>query len=108
MRSKIKKISSLFLVITLTVCMLNVVPFTANAVVEEKNILSEADEDDFEYTLLRNPGEDTIVIIYGYNGNAENLVIPQTIEGYTVVTIGSDAFSGCTSLKKVTIPDSVK
>ena len=65
-----------------------------------------------------------------YNGNARSLSVPQTIDGYTVVGIGSSAFKGntnlrflhfpdtltkigsnafsdCTSLSKVTLPDSL-
>ena len=35
------------------------------------------------------------------------LVIPDTIKGKLVTTIGDSAFRGCTSLKSITIPDSV-
>ena len=44
-------------------------------------------------------------------GGTENLIIPETVsyEGYSfsVTSIGSSAFSGCTSLTSLTIPDSV-
>ena len=36
-----------------------------------------------------------------------DVVIPDTIEGYPVAEIGNYAFSGCSSLTSITIPDSV-
>ena len=47
------------------------------------------------------------VKITGYTGSAEVLVIPAEIEGLPVTVIGSYAFSDCSSLTSVTIPDGV-
>ena len=42
-----------------------------------------------------------------YNGNARSLSVPQTIDGYTVVGIGSSAFEGNTNLRFLSLPDTV-
>ena len=70
------------------------------------------------------------VSVTGYNGNADNVVIPKTYKGLpvkiiedsafncqtrlksvtipnSVTSIGSSTFSGCTGLTSITIPDSV-
>lgn len=45
--------------------------------------------------------------VRGYNGNADNVVIPKTYKGLPVKIIEDSAFRYQTSLKSVTIPDSV-
>ena len=40
--------------------------------------------------------------------SAEIIEIPETYNGVTITGIGSSAFSGCTGLTSITIPDSVK
>ena len=42
-----------------------------------------------------------------YNGNARSLSVPQTIDGYTVVGIGSSAFKGNTNLRFLHFPDTL-
>ena len=42
-----------------------------------------------------------------YHGNARSIIIPETLDGYTVTKIGSSAFEGNTWLCTVIIPDSV-
>ena len=58
---------------------------------------------DFEYGVL----DDGTVQITAYNGSAETVVIPDTIDGKSVTSIGAWVFSGFTSLTSITIPDSV-
>ena len=59
---------------------------------------------DFKYILL----EDCFAEITGYTGSAEDLLIPEDLDGYAVTSIGPTAFLFCSSLTSVTIPDGVK
>ena len=47
------------------------------------------------------------LVICGYSGNAEEIVIPETIDGLPVVGIDKNVFNNNTRLKSVTIPDTV-
>ena len=47
------------------------------------------------------------ITITGYTGPGGAVTIPSTINGLPVTSIGNYAFSNCTSLTSVTIPDSV-
>ena len=50
--------------------------------------------------------KDDAVTITGCDKKASGeLTIPATIEGRAVTSIGMDAFTGCTSLKNITLPD---
>ena len=46
-------------------------------------------------------------IITGYKGNASALVIPETLDGHTVVSIGESAFKGLTQIYSVILPDTL-
>ncbi|MCI7334741.1 MAG: leucine-rich repeat domain-containing protein, partial [Oscillospiraceae bacterium] len=60
-------------------------------------------EGSFTYTVA--DGKATIT---GHNGEISGeLVIPETLGGYPVTSIGEFAFYGCTGLTSITIPDSI-
>ena len=82
-----------------------------------------APESDFEFELS---DDGTFIAITNYKGDAKNLVIPETIQGVPVASIGgfyynkkiksvvipssvkvirADAFSECEALEKVTLPE---
>lgn len=67
---------------------------------EEREIFTDGD---YEYALL----DDGTVEITKYTGEAEELYIPDTLNGQTVTSIGHHAFFGSRSLRSVFIPDSV-
>ncbi|MBQ3528759.1 MAG: leucine-rich repeat protein [Clostridia bacterium] len=58
--------------------------------------------DGLEYSINNNE-----VTIDKYTGNAAEIVIPSEIQGYPVTWIGHDCFSGCTTLKRVILPESL-
>ena len=58
---------------------------------------------DWNYSKL----DDGTVEINEYTGSDTEVTIPSTIDGKKVTRIGNSAFSECTSLASVTIPDSV-
>ena len=60
-------------------------------------------ESEFTFTAL---GEDTYSLA-GYSGTRENIRIPATYNGGTVVSIESSAFANCTGITSVIVPDSV-
>lgn len=55
-----------------------------------------------EYTYTLNKSD--VATITGYNGNATDLTLPNSIDGYTVKYIGSSAFAENTVLESVTVP----
>ena len=61
---------------------------------------------DFTYAICINKGI-KYAVITGYNGVEHEIEIPSLINGISVTTVGSYAFDSCTSLTRVTIPNSV-
>ena len=63
---------------------------------------------DFKYSTYYNySNHRTEATITGYTGSQTNLIIPYSIDGCIVTHISDRAFTGCSSLTNVTIPDSV-
>ena len=58
---------------------------------------------DFQYSV----NDNNTVSITGYTGNGGDVVIPDTIDGKSVTSIGHHAFGNCTGLTSITIPNSV-
>ena len=58
-----------------------------------------------DYTYSVN--SDGTVTIEKYNGNASELVIPDTIEGMKVTKLATYSFARCKTLTKVTLPDTL-
>jgi hypothetical protein len=56
------------------------------------------------YTLYLSKGTAKVT---GYEGNPKSVTIESDINGFTVNSIGDDAFSECTTLRSVSIPTSV-
>ena len=63
-----------------------------------------APESDFEYIL--NTNEKT-AYLEKYIGDGGDVIIPETLGGYTVTTIGNSAFYCCSDLTSITIPEGV-
>lgn len=89
-----KRLFGLLTAIVMIVSLLGVLP----AVTASAQIFG-----DYEYEVLDN-GTIELTI---YNGNAQTVEIPSTIDGKTVTSIGDDAFFYCESLASITIPNGV-
>ena len=71
---------------------------------DSNGAVPEPGEDESVYTY--NALDDGTIEIRGYNGSAENVVIPAQIDGKSVTRIGNNAFEK-SSAKEIVIPDSV-
>ncbi len=91
------------LAVSLCAALLTGAAVSMPALVPDSGITASAySSGDYEYTVSNNKA--TITRYYGRSGS---VTIPSKIGGYTVTSIGSYAFSYCSSLTSVTIPDSV-
>ncbi|MEF2919997.1 MAG: leucine-rich repeat domain-containing protein [Acutalibacteraceae bacterium] len=111
MKRKINKIVSLMLVFCIMVSLVTVTGISANAATNDE-VVAGYSSGNFEYRVIAGEGAK----ILGYYGTDTELVIPSTIDGYTVTSIGEDEDdmslgynSPITSvpITSVTIPDTV-
>lgn len=70
-------------------------------------ITASADDSVLDDLLWEKMEGNTGIKITGYNGTADSLVIPDTIEDLPVTVIGSWAFWNKTALVSITLPDSI-
>ena len=63
--------------------------------------------EEFEYNSYKYTISNEKITITGYIGSESILTIPNIINNYTVDKIGNGAFTRCTGITSVTIPDSV-
>lgn len=59
--------------------------------------------DDYEYVI-----EDEKITIKSYKGTGTEVIVPEKIENYPVAYIGASAFSQCTELIKVVLPEGIE
>ena len=95
---KVKKCLLVFLALVLVVTSIPASEFRVYA--------AERTDQDYQYQIVGEGGAETIEIT-GYLGNDTILEIPESIDGKKVTVIGKEAFSGCSGLKSISIPDSV-
>lgn len=69
---------------------------------DEPDTPDDTEKSDYVYSVIN----DNSIAIIEYNGNDTDLIIPSTIDGYTVTKIGSNMFEGG-ELTSIIIPDSV-
>ena len=74
-----------------------------SVVVTSPSSLAARTYGDFEFDATDNG----TVCITGYNGSAEVLEIPETIDGYSVTELRALAFKNCSNIKEIKIPESV-
>ena len=87
----------------MTVLLSVVLIFTALPISTATLTASAVSTSDYDYCVL----DDGTAEISGYNGEGGDIVIPSTIDGYTVTSIDDYAFWVCLSLSSVKIPETV-
>lgn len=100
---KMRKMTAAALAAVLTVSapLVGMANNALSVVASAEDILTEGD---YDYTVNE---DGQTVIITRYNGEDAVVTIPAAIDGKAVTKIGDSAFSLCTSLKSIAIPDSV-
>ncbi|HHU84676.1 MAG TPA: leucine-rich repeat protein [Clostridiales bacterium] len=94
-----KKLLSILIVLSL---LITAMPFSIIATAED--LFGTQTEENWGYEVVKRKA-----VINYYDAEIDGkLEIPSTLGGYPVTEIGESAFSDCTGLTEITIPDSVK
>ena len=110
---KKRKIVSVLLAIITVFGVFTSLPFSASAVETNSESVGETyTSGDFEYEIRERYNYDTeqyyeIAVITDYNGTDESVSVPSQLGGCNVTDIGDGAFSDCSSLTSITIPNGV-
>ena len=110
---KKRKIVSVLLAIITVFGVFTSLPFSASAVeTNSESVGGTYTSGDFEYEIRERYNYDTeqyyeIAVITDYNGTDESVSVPSQLGGCNVTDIGDGAFSDCTSLTSITIPNGV-
>ena len=94
---------AVFMIVLALMLPMCVMPAYALDVQSNASAQIKAHKTGFVYTVLN----DGTVEIAGYTGNDTDIVIPSTIDGYKVTSIGNSAFLKDTTLTSVEIPSGV-
>lgn len=117
---KTKKFGGLFLSMTILFTIMSVVGVDSSAIKNNADVVyedatdfeedfSEPDYDKNKYGYLTYEVIDNEVIITDCDESVTGkIVVPETIEGYPVTTIGERAFEACWQISEVVLPDSIK
>ncbi len=98
-----KKIISIILSVLMIFSCFSIVPVTVTVTATSTTSDLVYISGDFAYTL-----SDTLeATITDHSGRYETVVIPETIDGYTVTEIGANAFYGCTNLKELELAKTI-
>lgn len=98
-----KRIISIFLSLVMGISTLfcaNSFAFAATA--------TEYTSGNYKYTIIDAKKKTIEIIRFNHTEDEENVYIPETLDGYTVQSIGITAFRDSSGIKSITIPSSVK
>ena len=102
-----KKIMSLVLALTMATSVFTIVPLSVNAAETNANDKGPLDSSESTSNLHYRVLEDGTAEITGCSDPTGNIVIPESIDGLTVTSIGKEAFYGYSDIKSVRLPETL-